>query len=290
MKLFILLLCVISTNPTFASTELGSTPEKATAQNLKSFELQSPELTEEELSNYLYGILGEIALADSAVDDVEMPATPFVSGEPTLEVELYQSSGAVGKQFILFREEGQLRYAFAVSAAAPGRSTPGGTFSIIKQRWRHMSGSYPSRGENNMDHASYFRPVYAFHATTFGAYKRLGTRASHGCVRMGRPQARLAFGLIDRHLPKVKFRSFKSGDPAPSELPKVREWIADDLNFIQDMLKERNKGDTPFVESDYYRHMRGELSSSYIKSRMRAKGIKEILEVDSDSDRVPEVE
>ncbi len=262
---------------------------KATPENLATFELVSPELTDAEWNDYIAGVIGEMTSA-AGDHDIEENASYELNSNPALRVELYQASAAVGKQFILFYEYDVLRYAFVVSAAAVGRSTPGGQFKIIKQRWRHMSGTYPSRGENNMDHASYFRPVYAFHATTFGAYNRLGTRASHGCVRMGRPQARLSFSLIRKHLPNVSFKSFKSGDPKPSDLPKIRKWLADDLNFVQDMLDSRNKGDTPFSMTEYFQYVRGELPSSFIESRMRAKGISKILEVDNDKKRVPESE
>ncbi len=295
LKLFSLLFFVVfcgASRPTHAA----EVRQKATPENLGSFELKAPELSEEEWIDYVRGVMAEIEVARSpeALDIGDLGDSRFsnsvetASERPTLEVELYQSSAAIGKQFILFRENGVLRYAFAVSAAARGRTTPSGTFRITKQLWRHMSGSYPSRGENNMDHASFFRPAYAFHATTFGAYRSLGTRASHGCVRMGRPEARVAYSLIKKHLPKVQFRSFASGDPAPSEMPTLREFLADDLNFIQDMLDSKNKGDSPFSQNDYFRYIRRELDNDYVTQSMRAKGIKKILEVDFAKDRVPE--
>src|SRR5690606_23416332 len=123
--------------------------------------------------------------------------TFFVSGRsPNVTIEIFQNAPSVGKQFLVARQHSEIRYVFAVSAAAPGRSTPGGTFGVLRQKWRHMSLSYPSRGENNMDHVSYFAPLIGFHSTTFGLYSKLGTRDSHGCVRMARPEARAVYSLI----------------------------------------------------------------------------------------------
>lgn len=81
-----------------------------------------------------------------------------------IDIEIYQNSKIVGKQFLIARQNGIIRYVFAVSAGGHGKITPSGAFPIQKQRWRHMSTLYPSQGENNMDHASYFAPAIAFQA------------------------------------------------------------------------------------------------------------------------------
>lgn len=262
----------------------------ATADNLHKFELSAPKLTAQQERDYVLGILAEEQLSRLA-EDTEVGDGGFTSmyqNSPTLVVEFYEKSSRIGKQFLLIREYGRLKYAFAVSGAREGKWTPKGTFPIIKQRWRHMSGSYPGRGENNMDHASYFRPVYAFHSTTFGAYKNLGSRASAGCLRMGRPQARVAYGLVKKHLPRVQFKSFSTTEPSWSDVPVIREALADDLNFIQEIINVGNKGDTPFTEYNYFRYLRGELSRGFIREEMRKKGIRELLEVDLNSERVPQ--
>jgi hypothetical protein len=194
----------------------------------------------------------------------------------------------VGKQFLVVRQNGSIRYVFAASAGASGRSTPGGTFGILKQRWRHMSQTYPGRGENNMDHVSYFRPVIGFHSTVFGLYSKLGRRDSHGCVRMGRPEARATFRLI-KHSAKTTVVSYQSGEPSSRDLPLIKEMLARDFNLIQAMLATGNKGDVPFTWEEYDQYVRGDLpwSQAELERRLRQKGIKEIIEIRSNQDLGP---
>lgn len=283
------LLLIFPLSILFAWSANASSQSIATAENLHEFQLRAPTLTADQERDYVRGVLAENLASQLAEqgDAADFGFTPMHHSNPTLVVEYYEKSTRIGKQFLLIREYGRLKYVFAVSGAREGKWTPKGTFPVIKNRWRHMSSSYPGDGENNMDHASYFRPLYAFHSTTFGAYSNLGTRASAGCLRMGRPQARLAYGLVKKHLPKVQIKSFGTTEPAWSDVPEIREALAEDLNFIQEMIDSGNKGDTPFSEYDYFRYVRKELSRSYIRKEMRRTGISEILEIDRDRRRVP---
>lgn len=279
---------------TFCSVVLGAASLFSAAcfaqeTDLSSFAFRVPEPTE--------ALKKEIAEtekmeADMAMQQAIYDSTPDLDqnnlqsfAKARVGVELFQNAPSVGKQFVLVREDGRIRYAFAVSAGKSG--TPRGDYGVTKMRWRHMSASYPSQGENNMDHVTYFKPLYGFHSTTFGVYSLLGTKASHGCVRMGRPQARALFSLIKANGGSASIKSYGTMDPDPRDLKVIRKLLLEDLNFIQDMIDAGNKGDIPFKEEQYYQYLAGDLKKDYVKQLMRAYGIREILEVDEGLGRYP---
>lgn len=75
-----------------------------------------------------------------------------------------------------------------VSTGVPGRGTPnfeGRPNGRIYDRYtstKYPEGDY--RGLGNMPYAVFYNGGFAIHGTTLGSIKRLGTRASHGCVRL----------------------------------------------------------------------------------------------------------
>ena len=75
-----------------------------------------------------------------------------------------------------------------VSTGVPGRGTPnfeGRPNGRIYDRYtstKYPEGDY--KGLGNMPYAVFYNGGFAIHGTTPGSFKRLGTRASHGCVRM----------------------------------------------------------------------------------------------------------
>jgi len=275
-----------------ASFSIHAESNHAHAQNLFEFELKAPELSSRDLL--------ELQINENLEADTELQMSFFEAashdqsfqissnGADRIVVEIYQNSAIIGKQFLVVRENDRVLYAFAVSAGREGKPTPGGTFKTRGQLWRHMSSLYPGSGENNMDHVTYFYPAIGFHSTTFGVYSILGTKASHGCIRMGRPEARAVFSLIRKNLPNVEVRSFKSGDPHPAELSEIKNLLADDFNFIQSMINSRNKGDVPFTEAQYYQYLKGDMSRREVSRLMENAGIEKILEVDKGKDRIPE--
>lgn len=265
--------------------------QEATPENLATFELAKPQLTEQEKRDLEYN---EKLEADQVAQEAifnkapELPSSVMESTSGArISLELYQNAPSIGKQFLLAREDGRIRYVFAVSAAASGHSTPTGYFGVIKQLWRHMSATYPSSGENNMDHVTYFKPMYGFHSTTFGAYSVLGTRASHGCVRLARPQARAIFSLVRANGSMARVTSYGRQDPNPGEMNLIKKLLANDLNFIQDMIRSRNKGDVPFKEEGYYNYLAGVISERDAQIMAQNAGIPKILEVDGGQGRIP---
>jgi lipoprotein-anchoring transpeptidase ErfK/SrfK len=90
--------------------------------------------------------------------------------------------------------DGATRYNWPVSTGRSGYGTPSGVF-----RPQSMHRSYYSRKYYNspMPHAIFFHYGFAIHGTT--DIKRLGGRASHGCVRLHPSHAAALFALIQRN-------------------------------------------------------------------------------------------
>lgn len=87
--------------------------------------------------------------------------------------------------------------------------TPTGVFALDERKWRYARG-YTAPG---MIHTMYIdfhypggrRSGVAFHGTTDGRYRRLGTSDSHGCIRMKKKNAGALFDRItgrDRTMPE----------------------------------------------------------------------------------------
>jgi lipoprotein-anchoring transpeptidase ErfK/SrfK len=90
--------------------------------------------------------------------------------------------------------DGSIRYTWAVSTARSGFITPSGSYrpSMLARRW------YSSRYHNSpMPHSIFFHKGYAIH----GSYEtaRLGSPASHGCIRLLPANAATLFSLVQSH-------------------------------------------------------------------------------------------
>jgi hypothetical protein len=89
--------------------------------------------------------------------------------------------------------DGVQQYDWPVSTGGPGYATPSGTYSA-----RSMNKMWYSRQWDNapMPHAVFFtREGHAIHGTQ--EVKRLGSPASHGCVRLAPQNAATLFGLVE---------------------------------------------------------------------------------------------
>lgn len=81
-----------------------------------------------------------------------------------------------------------------VSTARRGYRTPTGTY---KPQWLARM-HYSSRYDNSpMPHSIFFHRGYAIHGTEY--VKRLGTPASHGCVRLHPAHAAELFSLVRQY-------------------------------------------------------------------------------------------
>jgi hypothetical protein len=109
----------------------------------------------------------------------------------------YYSGGPVsvhvslGSQTMTVSVGGEVVYRWAISSGRIGYSTPHGTYrpQRLAVMWRshrfHMS---------PMPYSIFFRGGYAIHGTYSTAY--LGSRASHGCIRLSPGHAATLFALV----------------------------------------------------------------------------------------------
>ena len=97
---------------------------------------------------------------------------------------------SIGKQTMTVTENGFVKYRWKVSTARRGYVTPTGSW---RAKW--LSRDHRSRKYDNapMPYAVFFNGGYAVHATF--DLKRLGTPASHGCVRLHPDNAAQFFSL-----------------------------------------------------------------------------------------------
>ncbi len=86
------------------------------------------------------------------------------------------------------------KHVWKVSTARRGYRTPLGSY---RPKWlakMHYSSKY---NNSPMPHSIFFKGGYAVHGTNY--VRKLGRRASHGCVRLHPSNARRLFGLVRRY-------------------------------------------------------------------------------------------
>jgi len=87
---------------------------------------------------------------------------------------------------------GSQLYDWPVSTGKAGHDTPSGSFRAFRMEEDHYSKEWD---DAPMPHSIFFtQQGHAIHGTLDA--KRLGTPASHGCVRLSTEHARLLFGLV----------------------------------------------------------------------------------------------
>lgn len=96
---------------------------------------------------------------------------------------------------------GVLQDSFKVSTGIRSRETPemnlrpsGPLFKKYTSR-KFPGGNY--KGLGNMPYAVFLKGGYAIHGTTQGNFSRLGSRASHGCIRLHPDDAKVFFELVN---------------------------------------------------------------------------------------------
>src|SRR6201987_519823 len=81
--------------------------------------------------------------------------------------------------------DGVARYHWPVSTGIPSRETPNGSFRAFRMEEDHYSKEFD---DAPMPHAIFFTKIgHAIHGTD--SVNRLGSPASHGCVRLSRAHA-----------------------------------------------------------------------------------------------------
>src|SRR5262249_48417878 len=88
--------------------------------------------------------------------------------------------------------DGVARYRWPVSTGIPSRETPNGSFRAFRMEEDHYSKEFD---DAPMPHSIFFTKIgHAIHGTD--SVNRLGSPASHGCVRLSRENAAKLFALV----------------------------------------------------------------------------------------------
>src|SRR5204863_6297169 len=88
--------------------------------------------------------------------------------------------------------DGVERYRWPVSSGIPSRETPSGSFRAFRMEEDHFSKEFD---DAPMPHSIFFTKIgHAIHGTD--SVGRLGTPASHGCVRLSRQNASTLYALV----------------------------------------------------------------------------------------------
>src|SRR5678815_520498 len=90
--------------------------------------------------------------------------------------------------------DGVARYHWPVSSGLPAYETPNGSFRTFRMEEDHFSKEFD---DAPMPHAIFFTKLgHAIHGTD--SVNRLGSPASHGCVRLSRANAATLYALVQR--------------------------------------------------------------------------------------------
>ena len=90
--------------------------------------------------------------------------------------------------------DGVERYHWPVSTGIPSRETPNGSFRTFRMEEDHYSKEFD---DAPMPHSIFFTKIgHAIHGTD--SVNRLGSPASHGCVRLSRANASTLYALVEK--------------------------------------------------------------------------------------------
>ena len=91
--------------------------------------------------------------------------------------------------------DGVQRYRWPVSTGIPSYETPNGSFRTFRMEADHYSKEFD---DAPMPHSIFFTKIgHAIHGTD--SVSRLGSPASHGCVRLSRANAATLYALVQQH-------------------------------------------------------------------------------------------
>ncbi|HLZ05153.1 MAG TPA: L,D-transpeptidase, partial [Bradyrhizobium sp.] len=116
---------------------------------------------------------------------------------------LFATSTTQAKVFITVDKDAQMmtvavdgaeRYRWPVSTGIPSYETPSGSFRTFRMEEDHFSKEFD---DAPMPHSIFFTKIgHAIHGTD--SESRLGTPASHGCVRLSRAHASTLYALVEQ--------------------------------------------------------------------------------------------
>ncbi len=118
-------------------------------------------------------------------------------------------------QKMTVRVDGEIEYVWPVSTGGTGYDTPSGNFRAFRLEEDHKSTEWD---DAPMPHSIFFTP--RGHAIHGSFSKRIGQRASHGCVRLAPENAEQLFSMVEENglgntTVTVKGGFFDFGAPEP---------------------------------------------------------------------------
>lgn len=113
--------------------------------------------------------------------------TPVLAGNLLVTVD-------IERQQMQVRLDGTTIHMWDVSTGRTGFETPAGRYQPIRMHKKYFSKTYDNAP---MPYSIFFHGGYAIHGT--GDLKRLGSVASHGCVRLDPANAKALFALVQQH-------------------------------------------------------------------------------------------
>src|SRR3979411_1715244 len=115
----------------------------------------------------------------------------FATGVAQAKVSITVDKNA---QLMTVAVDGALRYQWPVSTGIPSRETPNGSFRAFRMEEDHFSKEFD---DAPMPPWIFFTNIgHAIHGTD--SEGRLGTPASHGCVRLSRAHASTLYELVQK--------------------------------------------------------------------------------------------
>jgi lipoprotein-anchoring transpeptidase ErfK/SrfK len=137
---------------------------------------------------------------------------------------------------------GKVQHSWAISSGARGFETPAGAF---KPQWTAKLWHSRTYDMAPMPHAVFFNGGIAVHATT--SVGRLGSPASHGCVRLAPANAAQFYALVAKH-GNVHTRITVNGRP------NFNDEVASSRRSRQQLAQAeiRPRGYTPYDGYGYY--------------------------------------
>jgi L,D-transpeptidase catalytic domain len=115
----------------------------------------------------------------------------FLAGTAQAKVDITIDKSA---QMMTVVVDGVERYHWPVSTGIPSRETPAGTFRAFRMEEDHYSKEFD---DAPMPHSIFFTKIgHAIHGTVYE--NKIGTPASHGCVRLSQANAATLYALVEK--------------------------------------------------------------------------------------------
>lgn len=141
------------------------------------------------------------AEADKPIAKPAPPPPPAV----TLKVAI-----DLGKQRLTVSERGKVKYSWPISSGRAGFLTPTGNY---RPQWAAKMWYSKKYDDAPMPHSVFFHDGFAIHATS--ATGRLGSPASHGCIRLSPANAQTFYKLVHKHGFQHTRIAIRGRTPAP---------------------------------------------------------------------------